>query len=247
MPFTFSHAAVVLPFKSVPGDKVSLTAMALGSMAPDFEFFFRMRAETDISHTLKGIYLFDIPVVLALAFLYHCWVRNAFIEHLPPFLQKKLVVYKSFDWLVYFKKNWLVVITSAFLGVVTHLLCDDFTHYYGWTANNFNLLATSYLFFGMKVPGYHLLQYLSSVVLGLYLLIDLIHLPSGKATLQWAALFRYWGLVSFITIAVFALRFLLREREMIPDDLIMTAIAAGLAGIVTASTVANVAKKRANF
>ncbi|WP_205503155.1 DUF4184 family protein [Rufibacter psychrotolerans] len=236
MPFTFSHPAVILPFKSVSGQKVSLTALALGSMAPDFEFFFRMRAETDISHTLRGIFLFDLPVLVAMAFLYHCWLRNPFIDHLPPFWQRKFSRYKSFDWPAFFRQNWRMVIFSGFLGVVTHLLCDDFTHHYGWTAQNLNFLAAQYQIFGTPVPGYHLLQYVSSLLLGLLLVIEALYLPDGTATWHAPAFYRYWGLVALIGLPTFVLRFALREREMIMDDLIMTAIAAGLLGIVVASS-----------
>ncbi|WP_207431041.1 DUF4184 family protein [Sabulibacter ruber] len=246
MPFTFSHPAVILPFKSVSGEKVSLTALALGSMAPDFEFFFRMRAETDISHTLRGIFLFDIPVIIAMAFLYHCWVRNAFIDHLPPYFQKKFSVYKNFHWPAFFRQNWLMVITSGFLGVVTHLLCDDFTHHYGWTANNFGFLAAHYQIFDTPVPGYHLLQYVSSLLLGLILIIEALYLPNGPSNWSAKAFYTYWGVVILITVPTFVLRFALRDRELIMDDIIMTAIAAGLLGIVVASTAANLFWEKTN-
>ncbi|ALJ00380.1 DUF4184 family protein [Rufibacter tibetensis] len=243
MPFTFSHPAVILPLKSVSGEKVSLTALAIGSMAPDFEFFFRMRAETDISHTLKGIFLFDIPVVILMAFLYHCWVRNPLIDHLPPFIRNRFSVYKGFDWLTYFKQNWLIVITSAFLGTVTHFLCDDFTHHYGWTANNFALLNSSYTLLGYSIPGYHILQYFSSLVLGIFLIVEALKLPlASKEGLQ-STFFLYWGIVVLITVPTFILRFAIRDRELTMDDTIMTAIAAGLLGLLVSTSVINFSKK----
>ncbi|WP_210464605.1 DUF4184 family protein [Rufibacter roseolus] len=244
MPFTFSHPAVVLPFKSVSGQKVSLTAMVLGSMAPDFEFFFRMRAETEISHTLKGIFLFDIPVVVVMAFLYHCWVRHPFLGHLPVFLQKRFSVYSQFNWPAYFKENWVVVITSGFLGVVLHLLCDDFTHDYGYTAQHIPALAAAYEIFGRDVPGYHLNQYLSSLILGILLVIQALRLPAIHSADEQAAFFRYWVLVALVSLPTFFLRFALRDREMIMNDMIMTAIAAGLLGIIVASSAAQLARKK---
>ncbi|GGK70269.1 DUF4184 family protein [Rufibacter glacialis] len=243
MPFTFSHPAVILPFKGLTGKRVSLTALALGSMAPDFEFFFRMRAETDISHTLKGIFLFDIPVVLLMAILYHCWIRSPLINHLPPFLRHRFSVYQDFDWLAYFKENWLVVMTSAFLGIVTHLLCDDFTHDYGWTAKNLPLLSSSYHLAGYAVPGYHLLQYLSSLVLGIFLVVEAFKLPRVSHEGFSSTFFLFWGINVLITIPTFILRFTLRDREMTMDDTIMTAIAAGLLGLLVAASVVNLLKK----
>ncbi|OTG97935.1 hypothetical protein B9T24_00750 [Acinetobacter sp. ANC 4654] len=44
MPFTFSHTAAVFLFKPWL-NKLSLTGLALGCMAPDFEYFLRMRMQ----------------------------------------------------------------------------------------------------------------------------------------------------------------------------------------------------------
>ncbi len=220
-----------------------MTALALGSMAPDFEFFFRMRAQTDISHTLKGIFLFDIPVVLVMAILYHGWVRDPLINHLPPFLRNRLWVYKGFDWRAYFRENWVTVVTSAFLGTVTHFLCDDFTHHYGWTANNISLLSAPYELFGKAVPGYHILQYLSSLVLGIFLVVEALKLPLASKEGMQPTFFLFWGIILLITVPTFILRFAIRDREMTMDDTIMTAIAAGLLGLLVASSVLNLSKK----
>lgn len=39
MPFTFAHPATVLPFAKKHSKHISVTALILGSMAPDFEYF----------------------------------------------------------------------------------------------------------------------------------------------------------------------------------------------------------------
>ncbi len=40
MPFTFAHPAAVLPFMKKQSKYISVTALILGSMAPDFEYFY---------------------------------------------------------------------------------------------------------------------------------------------------------------------------------------------------------------
>ena len=40
MPFTFAHPAAVLPFAKKHSSYISVTALILGSMAPDFPIFF---------------------------------------------------------------------------------------------------------------------------------------------------------------------------------------------------------------
>jgi hypothetical protein len=235
MPFTFSHPAAILPFKSLPGHKVSLTALALGSMAPDFEFFFRMSADTDISHTLKGIFLFNIPVALVVAFLSHAWVRDALINHLPEFLQRRFAGYKQFNWTAYFKQNWWTVIFSAFLGVVSHFLCDDFTHGYGYTARHIGLLSTTYQLLGHSVPGYHILQYLSSLVMGILLVKVALEMPERYKAVRQPFYLHYWGMVALVFLLTFSIRLLVNSRGLSMNDLIMSVIAAGLLGIIVAS------------
>ncbi len=49
MPFTFSHPAIVLPF--LKKKHFSATALVVGTMSPDLEYFFRMKIQSEISHT----------------------------------------------------------------------------------------------------------------------------------------------------------------------------------------------------
>lgn len=42
MPFTFAHPAAVLPFAKKHSKHISVTALILGSMAPDFEYFYTL-------------------------------------------------------------------------------------------------------------------------------------------------------------------------------------------------------------
>jgi hypothetical protein len=170
-------------------------------------------------------------------------VRNPLKDHLPPFLRNRLAVYTNFNWLAYLKENWLVVIACAFLGTVTHFLCDDFTHHYGWTANNLSLLSTTYALAGHSVQGYHILQYVSSLVLGAFLVWEALKLPiSSQAALE-STFFQFWGVVVSITVPAFILRFAISDRHMTLDDTIMTAIAAGLLGILVATSSIHLFKK----
>lgn len=66
MPFTFSHPGAVLPLNFLPKKYFSMTALVIGSMAPDFEYFFRMRAQSYYSHRWSGMFWFDLPWLLFL-------------------------------------------------------------------------------------------------------------------------------------------------------------------------------------
>ena len=87
MPFTPAHPAIVLPFLKIKPERVSATALVIGSIAPDFEYFFKMSVSGQHSHTLLGILYFDIPVTIGLAFLFHGVVKRNLIANLPAFFQ----------------------------------------------------------------------------------------------------------------------------------------------------------------
>ena len=57
MPFTFSHPAIILPLKKLPKKYISMTGLIVGSIAPDFEYFLRMKSK--YSHTMSGILWYD--------------------------------------------------------------------------------------------------------------------------------------------------------------------------------------------
>ncbi len=71
MPFTFSHPAIVLPFGLIGQRYFSMTALIIGSMTPDFEYFLRLRVRSDFSHTLFGVFWFDLPLGIVLCFVFH--------------------------------------------------------------------------------------------------------------------------------------------------------------------------------
>src|SRR3982751_1614052 len=106
MPFTFSHPAIVIPLQKLVGRWVSLTGLVVGSVVPDFEYFIRMRSEKGFSHSIPGVFLFDLPLGLLLCFLFHNVVRNSLFSHLPYFLNSRLSNFKRFNWNIFFVKHW---------------------------------------------------------------------------------------------------------------------------------------------
>ena len=71
MPFTFSHPAVILPATYLDKKYYCLSALIIGSMTPDFEYFIRMRdfsARENFTHDPAAVAVvcfagkFDNPV-----------------------------------------------------------------------------------------------------------------------------------------------------------------------------------------
>ncbi|MDN3635772.1 DUF4184 family protein [Neolewinella lacunae] len=137
MPFTFAHPAVVLPFAYLPKRWCSMTGLIIGSLTPDFEYFIKMRIESNFSHTLAGMFWFDLPMGILLSFIFHHFVRNALFENLPMILRDRLVAFTSFSWNAYFLQHWWVVLVSILIGAASHILWDGFTHHNGFFWNGF--------------------------------------------------------------------------------------------------------------
>jgi len=105
MPFTFSHPAIVLPLKFLPKRWFSLTALVIGSLTPDFEYFIRMKVQSDFSHTFLGIFWFYLPLGILLAFIFHNTVRNSLFVNIPMSLKSRLNRFNEFNWNRYFMSN----------------------------------------------------------------------------------------------------------------------------------------------
>src|SRR5688500_12471491 len=88
MPFTLAHPAIVLPF--VRQRYLSGTALIAGSVAPDFEYFLKMREDDVHSHTVAGLFYFNLPLVFLLSIVFHIIVRDNFVGNLPAWLQVRL-------------------------------------------------------------------------------------------------------------------------------------------------------------
>src|SRR5215210_2636523 len=86
MPFTFCHPAAVLVFNYFPKKWISLTGLIVGSLSPDFEYFIRMQKLSLYSHSLGGLFFFDLPVGLVLTFIYYKIVHKTVINNLPFFI-----------------------------------------------------------------------------------------------------------------------------------------------------------------
>lgn len=202
MPFTPSHAAIVLPF--IRSGYFSATALIIGSMAPDFEYFFTMNDQGIHGHTLAGFFYFDIPVTILAAFVFHYFVKFNLIDNLPYFLQRKFDDLKQLEFLPYFRKHWFLFSCSALLGTVSHIFWDSFTHPDTWAVKTFSIYETIIPFQGARYPFYYFLQTVSSYVGLFILLVFLLIKKSDAHTVLIKPSLWYWiGLCSITGLSLF--------------------------------------------
>lgn len=206
MPFTFSHPAIVLPLKYLPKKWFSFTGLIIGSMTPDFEYFIRMKIQSNYSHTIAGIFWFDLPLALLLSFIFHNIVKDPLFDNLPNTIKSRFIFFKTFKWNDYFKQNWIVVIVSILIGTASHLLWDSFTHDHGYFVTHVPELQESILIFNKKVPCLKVAQHSSSFIGGVIILFTIYQLPKNS-TYKNSTNKLYWILVLLISVVILSIRF----------------------------------------
>ena len=222
MPFTFSHPAIVLPLTKLTGRHLSLTGLIVGSMTPDFEYFFRMKIQSNFSHTMGGLFYFDLPVGLFIAFCFHNIIRNPLYDNLPNLLASRLQNSKTFHWNSYFKQYYFVVLFSILLGSLSHLLWDGFTHRNGFFVNNLPFLETEFSVSGHSIPIYKILQHSSSVVGGLMIILYFMALPTVRTKQNIDS--KYWNYIFVIILVIVGIRLAFGIEKNYLGQLISTTI-----------------------
>jgi len=231
MPFTFSHPAITLPLTYLPRQWISLTGLVIGSLTPDFEYFLRMRIESSYSHTIVGLFWFNLPLGLLLAFIFHNIVRDSLLDNLPVFLKSRFSTLRRFDWNKYFKKNWLVVTISILIGAASHIFWDNFTHNYGFFVETTPALANKINLLGMQVPIFKILQHSSSIIGGLLIVYAIYKLPKDSKIIG-SVTVKYWVILAGITLIIIVIRLLSCLEFKQYGNLIVTGISAGLISLM---------------
>jgi hypothetical protein len=162
MPFTLAHPAAVLPIKRFwPG--ANLPALVIGSMTPDFAYFYRLGVPGAFSHSAEGIFLFCVPIGLVAYVLYFLVLRGPVLELLPAFLRHRME--RQFTaWVPRGLGGLAGLLGSLAIGAMTHLLWDSFTHGNTAAVRHFPSLAQQLgPFNSIRLPLYNLLQHASTL------------------------------------------------------------------------------------
>ncbi len=231
MPFTFSHPAIVLPLNCLSKKWFSLTGLVIGSMIPDFEYFLRMRIQSNYSHTMVGLFWFDLPLGILVAFIFHNIVRNSLIDNLPHFLNARFGVFKEVNWNKYVVRNWFILILSILIGAGSHLLWDSFTHDNGYFVQTLPALTKAIEISGMQILVLKMLQHGSTLIGGLVIIYTIYRMPvEENVKVRINAM--YWVVFIAIILIVLLIRLLggLDFRQY--GNLIVSGISAGLLSFI---------------
>jgi hypothetical protein len=209
MPFTPAHPAIVLPL--LRKKWVSATGLVIGSLSPDFEYFFKLGVNSQHSHTLAGLFYFDLPVTLLLAMLFHEVVKRNLIHNLPTFLQRRLQTLLHFDFRNFLKMHWLIFITSALIGAASHIFWDSFTHARGLVVRNFPFFMERLVHYdGVRYPVFYALQHFSTAVglTAVFVYVMAMKPLQGRVV---SPTLGYWCIIAAVTSGVVAMRFMIDQ------------------------------------
>jgi hypothetical protein len=125
VPMTFlSHQAVVLPLKIAAPRWTSGTALVLGSMAPDVEYFLRGYPMSVVSHTWLGQLTFCLPVTLVLYWVVTRVIAEPVAAHVPEGGEMHLHDYALLRHQPSGLGGWAIVAASALIGSSSHVALD---------------------------------------------------------------------------------------------------------------------------
>jgi hypothetical protein len=161
MAFTAAHPVAVVPLKKWG---LPLSALVVGSMSPDFEYFIRFQPIGVLGHTLAGIPLFCLPVGLAVLWMWHRWVKGALIHLLPGEAQRRLTpLCGAFSFGP--PRRFGAIVLAMTTAALTHLGWDAFTHPNRWGVRRFPILEVEICHTPfLPLTGFRILQYGSTLV-----------------------------------------------------------------------------------
>lgn len=168
MAFTFAHPAAVLPLQKHK-KWFHPSALVLGSMAPDFEYFLYGKPIQVAGHTLKGLLTVNFPLLILVWVLYEAFVREALLAHMPLPVGSGMQQFRRSPQYIRHAKEALIFFYSAMLGMLTHLIWDGFTHRSGFVVQAVPVLQNTVFLFEHSIPIYKILQH-GSTILGLLIL-----------------------------------------------------------------------------
>jgi hypothetical protein len=204
LPFTFAHPALVLPLNTLHKRWISLTGLVVGSMVPDFEYFILVKTESEYSHTLAGLFWFDLPLAVILSFIFHSLVRDPLINHLPRPLQKKFIRYKHFDWTYRFQRHWKNILLCIFIGAASHLFLDAFTHIDGYFAERIAFLHRRLPYNGRLINISSIVHYIISIVGLLGVAYAIWQLPTDRKHRTHKRIALYWIVLVLMACCLYA-------------------------------------------
>jgi hypothetical protein len=161
VPFTFAHVAAALPFRRL---RLVPSALVVGTLAPDFEYFLRLAPDDGFGHTPLGIFVLTLPLALLVVWIFHSFVKVPLTKLFPHTIQRRLASHLD-EFRFRGAARFVLIVGSVLLGIATHLVWDSFTHPTTWLYHHWVFLSQPLrLPIVGLVPYYKVFQHGSTII-----------------------------------------------------------------------------------
>lgn len=209
MPSTFTHPLAVLPFSRLCPTPLNFAALVIGSMSPDFGYYFHQFPSARFAHSFVGTFIVCLPsglVALALFYL----LRQPLCFILPQPHRGALIPLASVQPPL--SVRWFLgAAASILLGAWTHTIWDSFTHESAWSVMHLSFLREPlFRIHGTELPVYYVLQQVSTFAGGVTLALIYFHwlrrhcaaMPEQSGTFSDRERYLLLGLLVAVALAV---------------------------------------------
>jgi hypothetical protein len=233
MPFTFSHPALAVPFYLAKKRWFSLTGLVAGSIAPDFAYFIQMKKTGGrFSHTLTGVFLFDLPMAIFLALVFHNIIKRPLVNHLPRPFYRRFGPYAQGHW-TGFNERAMVIVLSILIGAGTHLLWDAVTHStMDW--EGIKSIESDLMGYHLTANAYRIIHIVNSIIGLMFLGWLAWRMPQHRMPRRTGRSWLYWPAIAMVALIIVMVRIWLGPHAG-KDDLIVISIAACLLALTIVS------------
>ncbi len=176
MPFTAAHPAAVVYLQRLPW-RLSGVALVAGSVAPDIEFYLRLRAH---AIAVESLWI-QLLIAFLICLVWQWNLRRICTELLPSVFVHRFGIAKPVPFIQAAVRDPGGHLLALLIGIYSHWIWDSFTHHDGSCVDWFPALASQWKVPLIETPIriYFLLQILSSV-LGIALVLWYRHKPAPE-------------------------------------------------------------------
>jgi len=137
--------------------------MIVGCFVPDFKYLISALPGNHFGHTWRGALELDLPIALAVFWVFEYVMKEPGIALLPDALRLRLK--RTEHHSIGNQVQFLLVLASILIGIASHILWDSFTHGRGWFYRHWPLLNEYIQVTPRHVwPVYKILQNASTVL-----------------------------------------------------------------------------------
>jgi len=140
MAFTPAHAAAAVVIHRASDERLPLSALVVGSLVPDVEYYVRVGGGGDLGHSLIGAFVFCLPIGLAVVWLLHGPLYRPLWEFAPAALRTRIPPEPEAVFRCFPDGRPTLVCEALLAGILSHLAWDSATHYGGALTRRIALL-----------------------------------------------------------------------------------------------------------